>query len=445
MATDALKNIRVRLEKATQKLGPQTVPNWMLEYLCDFEDRWSPSITIKVPNPVNPLERVPKSFKAVRILHRKSGSADIWKGGLRYHPDVSLSQMEGHAIEMSIKSWIMNLPHGGAKGGVAVNPLELTKDVLEDLTLAFAKRAIDDGKMSPRKDVMAPDMGTNETIMDWICNFYIDYTGDNIIGEGVITGKSVGNGGICGRKSATGLGLHLALQTFLGAKEAHLPKKPTAIVQGFGNVASYFCKFAEEFKIKIIGVVDQYGGVYCTAGLDVQKMSEYAESNKFKTVNGFESSLPNCVKVSFDELMALGADIFVPAAIEEVITTTVAAKMNFKVVLEGANGPTLADADEILNQRGIKVIPDIYANAGGVTASYFEWARNTRKNPSNLRIQIPDNNEDSMRAALEKMFTANGKELIRVSKKYGIPYREAGYALALERVSPYIKAHLRMD
>ncbi|MDO8522680.1 MAG: Glu/Leu/Phe/Val dehydrogenase [bacterium] len=447
MATDALKNVRVRIEKAAQNLGSKIVPDWMLEELVEPEERFSISINVKVPNPANPLEKIPKKFKAVRVWHRKPDPADIWKGGLRFHPDVTLSNMESHAIEMSIKSWIMQLPHGGAKGGVAIDPYNWPKDTLEDVTLQFAKRAIKRGIMSPRIDVMAPDVGTTKVIMDWIRDYYIDYTGDNIIGEGVVTGKSIDKGGILGRESATGLGMHLALQTFCNAGEIKLPKKKTAIVQGFGNVGSNFCALADEYNISVIGVADQFGGVYCPKGLDINKMSEFtsAKTNKYKTINGFESVSPAYMKVSFDELMTIGADIFVPAAMEGVVTAGVASVMNFKVMAEGANGPTFAEADEILNQRGIEVVPDIYANAGGVIVSYFEWARNTRKFHDNPGIYIPENNETSVKTALQAIFKENGLALIKTAKKYNIPYREAGYALAIERVSPYIKARNRMD
>ena len=286
MATDALKNVRIRIERAAQKLGSKIIPDWMLEELVEPEERFSVSINIKIPNPANPLEKIPKKFKAVRVWHRKPDPADIWKGGLRYHPDVTLSNMEAHAIEMSLKSWIMQLPHGGAKGGIAINPFEWSKDTLEDVTLQFAKRVIKKGIMSPRVDVMAPDVGTTKLIMDWIRDYYIDYTGDNIIGEGVVTGKSIEKGGILGRESATGLGMHLALQTFCDAGEVSLPKKRTAIVQGFGNVGSNFCKLAEEYNISVIGVTDQFGGVYCPTGLDIDKLSAFAfaASNKYKTV-----------------------------------------------------------------------------------------------------------------------------------------------------------------
>ena len=339
----------------------------------------------------------------------------------------------------------MQLPHGGAKGGIAINPYEWSKDTLEDVTLQFGKRSIKRGIMSPRIDVMAPDVGSTKIIMDWLRDYYIDYTGDNIIGDGVVTGKSVGKGGILGRESATGLGMHMALQTFCEAGEICLPKKKTAIVQGFGNVGSNFCKLAGEYNISVIGITDQFGGVYCPTGLDIDKLINFASANKYKTINGSEVISPTYMKASFDELIAAGADMFVPAAMEETITTSVAPKMNFKVVLEGANGPTLADADNILIQRGIQVIPDIYANSGGVTVSYFEWARNTRKFHTNPGILIPDNDETSVKTALQVMFKKNGNALIKVAKKYKIPYREAGYALAIERVAPDIKARNRMD
>ena len=285
MATDALKNVRIRIERAAQKLGSKIVPDWMLEELVEPEERFSISINVKIPNPLNPLEKIPKKFKAVRVWHRKPDPADIWKGGLmegtqtaseKLHTKVITTSPkckitgathiefeEAHAIEMSFKSWIMQLPHGGAKGGIAINPYEWSKDTLEDVTLQFAKRAIKRGIMSPRIDVMAPDVGSTKIIMDWLRDYYIDYTGDNIIGDGVVTGKSVGKGGILGRESATGLGMHMALQTFCEAGEICLPKKKTAIVQGFGNVGSNFCKLAGEYNISVIGVTDQFGGVYC--------------------------------------------------------------------------------------------------------------------------------------------------------------------------------------
>ena len=441
MATDALKNIRVHIEKAAQILGSNVISDEMLEELTGHEQRWSADPMVEISDPANPGQRKKKTFKVVRVWHRKSDPGNIWKGGLRYHQDVTLSQMEAHAIEMSMKSWIMQLPLGGAKGGIALNPRNYSQKDLASITKVFVDYAAKAGIMSPSCDVIGPDMGTNETVMDWIRDHYAENHADNLDCDGVVTGKSLMRGGIQGRKPATGQGLYYALKIFISEGAISIPRKPTVIIQGFGNVGSNFAHLAKENKITVIAAVDEFGGVYCPSGLDVEKLIGYQDSHPKKTISGCEILSTDYVKISPSEIWDIEADIALPAATEEAITVDVAAKLKVKVVEEGSNGPTLAEADDILNQRGITVIPDIYANAGGVTVSYFEWARNTRRSePSNPVLKIPTNEEDEVNARMQDLFRINGKELIKLARQYNIPYREAGYALALMRFSRNAKA-----
>ena len=442
MATDLLKNIRTRIERAAE-IGK--FPDWYIVELLGHKNRWGTDQVVDISDPDNPGKKKTISLKIVRVEHRIPDNRWIFGGGFRYHPDVTLSQMESHAMEMSIKSWINGIPHGGAKGGAALDPFKCTEEDLMTITLKIVEEAVEAGVIGPYKDRWAPDVGTNEEIMKWIQDQYSYEMRKRGTPQpaAAVTGKPVAVGGMPGRKEATGLGLHYALETFMREAKLKLPKTPTAIVQGFGNVGLHFAKLAKEHKVNIVGVVDQFGGVYSPTGLDIEKMTQYANANKFKSVAGFENANTSAKKMTFEELIAVGADIFVPAALEEVITPEVASRLNFKVVLEGANGPTLPDADPILAERGIMVIPDVYANAGGVIVSYFEWEYDTHIEPFDFQLHPPkEKDEDLVYQSLQEAMSRSGGAIINLQKREQekgnkISYRMASYIYAMDRALPF--------
>lgn len=442
MATDLLKNIRNRIEKAAE-IG--VFPDWYIVELLGHKTRWGSDPVVCISDPANPCQKKETSFKVVRVEHRTPDNRWIFGGGFRYHPDVTLSQMESHAMEMSIKSWISGIPHGGAKGGAAIDPFKHTEEDLLAITIKIVEEAVEAGVIGPYKDRWAPDVGTNEEIMKWIQDQYAYEMRKSRTPQpaAAVTGKPLAVGGMPGRKEATGLGLHYALETFRREAKLKLPRTSTAIVQGFGNVGLHFAKLAKEHKVNIVGVADQFGGIYSPTGLDVEKMMQYANANKFKSIAGFENADSSAKKMTFEELIAVGADIFVPAALEEVITPEVASRLNCKVVLEGANGPTLPEADPILDERGIVVIPDVYANAGGVIVSYFEWEYDTHVEPFDVRLHPPKEKDESLVfRSLQEAMSENGGKIISLQKREQekgnkISYRMASYIYAMDRALPY--------
>lgn len=289
------------------------------------------------------------------------------KGGIRYHEDVNLGETSALAMWMTWKCALMHLPYGGAKGGVAIDPTALSRTELQRLTRRYTMEIID--MIGPDKDIPAPDLGTNEQVMAWMMDTYSMQMGYAV--PAVVTGKPVVLGGSLGRKEATGRGVayvtqHAAQHIGLKMKEA------TAVVQGFGNVASNAAKFLEELGTKVVAVSDVNTGIYNPKGLSIPDVTKYVEQNK--TLAGY----PHAEAVTNSELLELPCDILVPAALQNQITVRNAAKLKCKLLVEGANGPTTLEADEILNERGIFTVPDILANAGGVTVSYFEWVQDTQ-------------------------------------------------------------------
>ncbi|GEM_PF-962905 len=439
MPSDLLGNILTRIHEAASF---NSFPDWYINELCGHKNRWSTDICVKVIDPKDPAQRVWQSFKAVRVWHRLPDKRWIYGGGWRHHPDVTLSMMESHAIEMSLKSWIMGIPHGGAKGGIAFDPRKYSREDVISITLKAVKEAVERNSLGPHIDRWAPDVGTNETVMKWIQDEYSDLMQVSHTPEpaACVTGKPENAGGMPGRKQATGRGLHYALQVFRNMHEVILPEHPTVILQGFGNVGYHFAAFCKEFGIKIIGVMDQYGGVY-HPDLPLDDLITYVDNNSLKSVAGFHAICGGDELKDKKELFSIPADIALPAAMEEVITPEIASLMRVKVLLEGANGPTVPEADPILADRGIEVIPDIYANAGGVLVSYFEWEKDTHVAPFDLHLHPPKEPEESLViAAMHDAFSRNGKEIIRLKRsiksKTGrdISNRLASYVYGMERV-----------
>lgn len=289
------------------------------------------------------------------------------KGGVRYHEDVSLGEVSALAMWMTWKCALMRLPFGGAKGGVRIDPTILTGHELQRLTRRYTTEILD--MIGPDKDIPAPDMGTNERVMAWMMDTYSQQVGYTV--PTVVTGKPVVLGGSLGRSEATGRGLVYLIE----AAAEHLKLSvdgSTAIVQGFGNVGSNAARFLEELGSRVIAVSDVSGGIYNPRGLSVSSLLAYVRENRVLT------GYPDGEAISNKDMLELPCDILVPAAMQNQITQENASRINCKILGEGANGPTALEADEILHDRGIFVLPDIVANAGGVTVSYFEWVQGTQ-------------------------------------------------------------------
>lgn len=286
------------------------------------------------------------------------------KGGIRYHEDVDLGEVSALAMWMTWKCALMSLPFGGAKGGVRIDPTGLSRNELQRLTRRYTSEIIN--MIGPDTDIPAPDMGTNEQVMAWIMDTYSQQKGHAV--PAVVTGKPVVMGGSLGRREATGRGLVYLVQECAQHIGLDL-SQATAVVQGFGNVGNNAARFLEELGTKIIAVSDVSTGIYNPKGLSVDSLLKYIEENRVLT------GYPGGEAVTNQELLALPCDVLVPAALQNQLTADNADKVQCKLVAEGANGPTTLEADEILNERGIFVLPDIMGNAGGVTVSYFEWVQ----------------------------------------------------------------------
>ncbi|HEY2252229.1 MAG TPA: Glu/Leu/Phe/Val dehydrogenase dimerization domain-containing protein, partial [Planctomycetaceae bacterium] len=286
------------------------------------------------------------------------------KGGIRYHQDVNLGEVSALAMWMTWKCALMRLPFGGAKGGVRVDPIGLSHHELQRLTRRYTTEI--SGMIGPERDIPAPDLGTNEQVMAWMMDTYSQQVGHPV--PAVVTGKPVVLGGSLGRREATGRGLVYMIQECARHMGIDLAKS-TAVIQGFGNVGSNAAKFLAALGVRIIAVSDFSTGIFNGAGLSVDALSAYVEQHQ--SLQGF----PDGEAVTNAVLLELPCDILVPAALQSQITAENAPRVNCKLLAEGANGPTTLAADEILNRRGIFVLPDILANAGGVTVSYFEWVQ----------------------------------------------------------------------
>ncbi len=286
------------------------------------------------------------------------------KGGIRYHEDVDLGEVAALAMWMTWKCALMHLPFGGAKGGVRIDPTWMSRNELQRLTRRYTMEIIN--MIGPDKDIPAPDMGTNEQVMAWILDTYSQQVGHAV--PAVVTGKPVVLGGSLGRREATGRGLVYLIQASADHLKMEL-RGATAVVQGFGNVGSNAARYLEELGVKIIAVSDVSTGIYNPRGLSVTSLLDYVAQHG--TLKGY----PDGDAVSNAELLELPCDILAPCALQNQLTAGNAEKIKAKIVAEGANGPTTLEADEILNERGIFVLPDILGNAGGVTVSYFEWVQ----------------------------------------------------------------------
>lgn len=439
MAHDLFQNIRTRIQQAAEY---NSFPDWYIMELGTHDKCWGSDLVVNATNPNNPAEKTDQIFPMVRVWNRLPDNSWIFGGGFRYHQNVSEQMMKSHAIEMSWKCWIMGIPHGGAKGGIAFDPRKYTNEDVMAITLKAVEKAIEGNVLGPYLDRWAPDVNTNGKIMKWIQDHYSYQMRLRGTPEpaACVTGKPVSFRGIPGRVEATGRGLHYAIQTFRKEGAIKLPERPTVIMEGFGNVGSNFAALEEDFHVKVIGVFDQFGGVY-HPDLPIKELIEYVSHHPQKSVSGFHALCGGDELKNSKELFSIPADIALPAALEETITSEIANLLKVKVVLEGANGPTVPDADPILEDRGIVVIPDIYANAGGVLVSYFEWERDTHIAPFDIHLHPPkEPNEDLVIASLRDAFFRNGSSIVNLKRDveartgHTVSYRLASCIYAMERV-----------
>ncbi|MEP0822882.1 MAG: Glu/Leu/Phe/Val dehydrogenase [Ignavibacterium sp.] len=358
-----------------------------------------------------------KVFEGYRVIHNDILGPS--KGGIRYAPDITLDEMKALAAWMTWKCAIMNIPFGGAKGGVRCDPSKLTPLQLEKITRRYTANLLE--ILGPERDVPAPDMNTNEQIMAWIMDTYSMHM--KRTETAVVTGKPLILGGSLGRKEATGRGcmiVTLAAMERLGMK----PKDTTVVVQGFGNVGAVAARLLREQGCKVIGISDVSGGYHNKKGIDLDKAAEWTARNR--TLAGFPGGEP----VTNEQLLELACDVLVPAAKEDQITRLNAGKIKAKIICEGANGPTSALADPILQERGILVIPDILANAGGVTVSYFEWVQDRVGYFWSL---------ERVNRRLEKMMKSAFTAVYETANQYKVSLRIGAYILAIDKVAATLK------
>ena len=385
-----------------------------LQIPTDDRDRLKfPKRSVSVAIPVHRDDGRTEVFMGYRVQHHLTLGPT--KGGIRYHPDVTLGEVAALAMWMSWKCALCGLPYGGAKGGVACEPGKLSAAELERITRRFTQEIIP--FIGPQMDIPAPDLGTNEQVMAWMMDTYSTHMGFSV--PGVVTGKPVLLGGSVGRREATGRGVgYLANRAMdvLGLDAG----KSTAAVQGFGNVGSVAAYSLARYGVKIIAVSDARGGVLNAAGLDLRKLEQHVATAR--TVVGF----PGAEAITNAQLLVTPCDILVPAALERQITEANAAQVRCRILAEGANGPTTPEADVILDKRPeVFVIPDILCNAGGVVVSYFEWVQDLQS-----FFWTETEVVDKLFRILEGAFT----QTLNFSRKNKVSMRTAALALGLRRV-----------
>lgn len=376
-----------------------------------------PERTLEVSIPLKMDDGSTKVFTGYRSQH--STVLGPAKGGVRYHQNVSLDEVKTLAFWMTCKCAVAGLPYGGGKGGIIVDPNTLSKRELEALTRAYIDRIA--MIIGEKKDIPAPDMNTNAQIMGWMMDEYSKITGQ--FEPGFITGKAICVGGSLGRTAATGRGVVTAALEALKLKGI-APQDATAAVQGFGNVGSWTAKLFNEEGVKVVAVSDVKGAIYNADGLDCNDVEKFAQAN------GSVVGYPGAQVITNAELLALEVTILSPCAMELQITKDNAANVKAQIVAEGANGPTTPEADEILAAKGVFVVPDILANGGGVTVSYFEWVQNLYRYFWSEE-EVVEKQIVMMRNAFKNVYAA--------AEKYGVNMRVAAYIVALSSLDEAMK------
>ena len=357
-------------------------------------------------------------FEGYRVIH--STILGPSKGGIRYDDHVNIDEVKALAAWMTWKCAVVDIPYGGAKGGITCNPRTMSAGEIERLTRAYTSAMAD--IFGPDKDIPAPDMGTGPREMAWLMDEYSKTQGMTV--NAVVTGKPIVMGGSLGRTEATGRGV---MVTALAAMEKLKinPYKATCAVQGFGNVGSWAARLLHERGLLIQAISDVSGAYYNEKGIDIEKAVAFRDANK-----GSLAGFPDATKITNEELLTMAVDVLVPAAMEDVITATNAPHIKAKLIVEGANGPTSSKADAIINEKGIMVVPDILANAGGVTVSYFEWVQN-RLGYKWTADRVNRRSDRIMKDAFNNVY--------KTSQDYKVPMRIAAYMVAIDKVAKTYK------
>lgn len=387
------------------------LPDGLAEFM-----KW-PKRELTVNFPVRMDNGEVRVFTGYRIHHNTVLGPS--KGGIRYSAHVNQDEVRALAMWMTWKCALVNLPYGGAKGGVIVEPRDLSQNELANLTRRYTSEII--LLIGPQIDIPAPDMGTNSQTMAWMMDTYSMTMGYSV--PAVVTGKPLNIGGSLGREEATGRGVIVCMLEALRTEGINRsPKDISVVIQGFGNVGSNAAQRAHDLGFKVIAVSDISGGFYNPRGLNITAMREYVKKNPRRTLEGYKDAEP----ISNADLLELPCDVLIPAAMEGQLTGENASRIRAKLIVEGANGPTLPEADAILNDRGITVVPDILANAGGVTVSYFEWVQG---------LQEFFWDEDEVYRRLERILIRAFDEVSHTMESYKVDMRTAAQITAINRVA----------
>ena len=393
------------LDKAAKAVGMKEVDYVLIKY---------PERELKVSVPVKMDDGSVRVFEGYRVQH--STSRGPCKGGIRYHQSVNEDEVKALAAWMSFKCAVVNIPYGGAKGGIKVDPSSLSKGELERLTRRYTAMILP--IIGPEKDIPAPDVGTNAQVMDWIMDTYSMMNGYTI--PGVVTGKDFEVGGSLGRSEATGRGVMIITMEVLD-KYKLAPPDVSVAVQGMGNVGSVAARLLYEKGCRIVAVSDVSGGIRKESGLNIPEIIDFVKQHKLLK----DYNAEGVEHIDNRALLTTKCDILIPAALENQITADVAEDLNCRLIIEAANGPTTVEADAVLEKRGIVVLPDILTNAGGVIVSYCEWVQN---------LQSLTWDENDVNATLFKVMTRALTDVYHKARDYKISYRLAAYAVAIERL-----------
>lgn len=380
-----------------------------------FEIIKNPQRETKVYLPLEMDDGTVKVFEGYRVQH--SNIRGPFKGGIRFHQDCTLNEVKALATWMSLKCAVANIPYGGAKGGIRVDPHTLSKRELRNLTrrYTFAIAPI----IGADTDIPAPDVNTNSQTMAWVLDTYSQLQGKPC--PGVVTGKPIELGGSRGRNSATGRGVVISTKLLLRTVGKEL-KGTTVSIQGMGNVGSNAARIFHHRGAKVLAVSDVSGGIYCETGLNMDVISDFLEKTG-KLLKDYDA--PGISHITNEEVLTCHCDVLVPAALENQITDEIANKLQCSYIVEAANGPTTKEADEILKSRNITLIPDIFANSGGVIVSYFEWVQNIQELTWE-RNQVND--------MLENLMTKSFQDIKEIVDEFGCTYRMGAYIVALKKL-----------
>lgn len=395
------------VEKLLEKSG---------ESFEEIEVLKKPQKAIEVSVPVKMDDGSLKIFSGFRVQY--SNHRGPYKGGLRFHPQVDLEEVKSLAFWMSIKCAVADIPYGGAKGGIEVDPKNLSEGEKERLTRGYVRAMMKN--IGPKEDIPAPDVYTNPQIMAWFMDEYSRIKGENV--PAVVTGKPVEIGGSLGRDTATAQGGFYVLQKVL--EKMKITEKPTIAVNGFGNAGANFAEIAQEAGFKVIAVSDSKGGILKEDGLDVEAVSKHKEKT------GSVIDFPGAKNISNEELFELEVGVLVPAALENVIHKDNVGKVKTKIILELANGPVSKEASDSLSKKGVTIIPDVLANAGGVVVSYFEWVQNLEN-----FYWSAEEVQEKLKPKMEKAT----QDIWDFKEKNGVDMRTGAYALAVEKIVKAIK------